>query len=610
MGYESKDIELFNKGLISAADAEDIPDNAASAGSLDLDPNSTEGRLEGRHGETVLSNKTVEPGLTQNEYILNDDGTQDLVYITGDELHTNVDFLKTTGGTDTTLSTPPTNLTSLTKWNREVRVGATTPKMVGKVEGVGDYAGLFGGSAPSGLQFVDAIPDADFAMTLTAITESTLKGSLLSTTKYFYRWALEFDGYQVGPLNPLQAESDLNAHADGAMELGLEVQDYATVPMRGTAILIFRAESPNNKDAPESQYRFCLRQTLRSGTWGVSGIKRQLTTHDIGFTGQTYDDYAGISETATMDMPMYKLATVADNYLVVGRCTLTAVEDASHMLFRSKQGRPDMFDWVNDFLKLPTIPVQLASFGGRVYAFDAANIYRVNVNTMSVEDHLVGTGLCSDRAVLTTEFGMFFADANMCYMHDGKTLHPIGKAIKTAWKSFQNSTICVVYHAGLQSVLFLKPGTLATAYAYNLVNQRWDYMTFARTQDCAGVIEANDGSLYLPADPDTGPPYKLYKICDEGAYRKAWTWISKSFTMDDPSQWKRLYNIVIGTKVDTITATYSITSGTTWVASPPSKGTFAKTVIVKLVGSAETVSVAASFVSSVSILFRRMMGKR
>ena len=44
-----------------------------------------------------------------------------------------------------------------------------------------------------------------------------------------------------------------------------------------------------------------------------------------------------------------------------------------------------MFNWIEDYLVLPSTPTALASFQGRLYAFDKQNTYRIDPNNLIIE---------------------------------------------------------------------------------------------------------------------------------------------------------------------------------------------------------------------------------
>ena len=130
-------------------------------------------------------------------------------------------------------------------------------------------------------------------------------------------------------------------------------------------------------------------------------------------------------------MPRYALSAQLNNQHYIGKCWHEGyVDDATSYIFVSKVGKFDVFDWLVDFIKLPTVPTALTSFSGRIYAFDELNTYRIRGgNELFIEDIFEGVGCLNDDAVVSTDFGMFLADNKNIYMHNGRSAEPIGEAI-------------------------------------------------------------------------------------------------------------------------------------------------------------------------------------
>ena len=89
-----------------------------------------------------------------------------------------------------------------------------------------------------------------------------------------------------------------------------------------------------------------------------------------------------------------------------------------------------IFDYINDFLTLKSKPTALANFNGRLYAFDEKNIYRINQQSLAIEDIYEGVGCTGKDSVVVTEYGMFFADRNGAYMHNGQSPIKISEPIQ------------------------------------------------------------------------------------------------------------------------------------------------------------------------------------
>lgn len=612
-------IEKFNRGLVTVLDSNDISPDAASA-STNIEPKAEQGKLLGRK-EDVDVVCAVDPAAIINALIRNDDATVDLIYSkAGTSIRASVNF---PSGADSELANTLTNIDSMVVHNREVRVGCSTPKWVGRIG-----TGQFGGAAPSGIQLENAeiqvTPPSGHATLVGNLISSnaTDEGTLDPTNTYFYKFAIEFDGYQLGPLMEFDTapafEISFRAPNAGDTSLNLRVEiivAYGGVPVftfnspRFSAVHLFRAQcTGTTSSVPSTAYSFVARLPLASG-WtstvvGLTTLQRQ-TYIDKGEVGSTYENITGLAPTLTTNFVNYRLAAMINGSLLVGRCTKTGIDDASHMLFRSQTNRPDMFNWIDNFVKLPTIPVALASFGGRAYAFDAVTVYRVNVDGLFIEDQLTGVGAVGARAVLVTELGgMFIADTMNAYMHDGRTLIPIGDAITPDWQAWVASNVCVVYHKESGSILFIKPGATPSAYVFNLAGKRWDYWSFGSRADNAGVVTGKDGELYLP---NSSTASRILHLCASST-RKAWSWISGDLSFDDPSQVKKIYALLMSADSG-VAASYVLDGAAGFTAlsgtSLPDADRIAKTIRVKLEASATDKEAR-----SLSVVFRRMVGKR
>ena len=98
-------------------------------------------------------------------------------------------------------------------------------------------------------------------------------------------------------------------------------------------------------------------------------------------------------------------------------------------MYKSKPYRFDQFNFLEDFLVLPTTPTALAAFNGRIFVFDDNNTYQIEPNNLYIEDVIEGTGCMGQDAVFVNDYGMCFADKNSIYLHDGRRPVSIGESI-------------------------------------------------------------------------------------------------------------------------------------------------------------------------------------
>lgn len=604
MPRETLDIRKFNAGLVTGVEKSDIPLDAATAES-DLDNGATQGSSSGQRGlligrpADVTTTTTINTGATINALIRNPSGTVDLIYEAGGNLRRCADFLGTES--DTSLGAI-TNPTSVIPHNNEVRIPADTPKWAGDITFQQDWD-----VAAPGFTYADAILSHSLGGVSAFATETTDEGSLIKGRSYFWRVAFEYDGYQLSYLNRLGGHvSTIDRDTNNGAH---KVTIYLTVsglPKRLTAVHLFRAEIEQGANSWAEGTSYHVRRIpLSDGSgWVLSGdtLRQEYTFTDHGEQGTSYEQMTGITDQLVQgwgNTLSYKIATMHGPYMIVAKCTLTGGGDFTHTIVRSKANRPDMFDWSTDFLRLPTIPTAMASFLGRLYVFDQANLYKINVDSMTVEDSVKGVGCVGQQSVFVTEFGMFFADANGAYWHDGQTLNPISDSISPSWRSWAASaTIIASFHIDSHSVVFTKAGSSATAYVFNLSGKRWDYWTFSKYTNTYAIYGKN-GEMYFPSSSDVD----VIRVASSTSSRKTWSWTSATLDCGDPSQTKKFY-IIRTNGTGSPTVTYSL-DGAAFVAAPITTGGVAgKTIQIKVTGT------SAVDVSHVSLVYRPMVGKR
>jgi hypothetical protein len=289
------------------------------------------------------------------------------------------------------------------------------------------------------------------------------------------------------------------------------------------------------------------------------------------------------------------------------------------MIFRSKAGRFDVFDWTTDYLKLPTVPTAIHAFGGRIWVFDETHIYRINPSGLFIEDIYDGVGAYSQESVCVTEYGMFIADRNNMYWHDGQKPTPIGNAVlnrtdamtgitdysyKTLVGSLYGSlTPWVFYDAVNGYVCFLIPfSSVLACWGFHIAKKRWDFFTFSFGISTTGVgfVRGVRGELYHSNTT------KLYKLFDSAAARTTFTWISLRFPGESDAIYRKFYKVKLGGSG--CTATYSVDEG---AFSALTAGALAagdrlkRTLRVKI-----TSALAADYVTGLTVIYRELIGRR
>ena len=341
------------------------------------------------------------------------------------------------------------------------------------------------------------------AVTITVAAASTNTGSLQANYEYFYKMSFLFDGYQESNLCT-ETFASTQGNDTKNKEVTLTIADTSQIPRRASDVLIYRAESPtSNATKPDSLYRL-VKQIPLDTVWTTtttSGVTSATLMHeDTGTKLASFEANSQLAQDLEFTLPNYSVSAQINNYHFIGKCKHPKVDDASTYLFRSKIGKFDTFDWLLDFVKLPTVPTALMAFNGRIWAFDDANSYKIEPNNLFIEDIFEGVGCLNEDAIVSTDFGMFFADNKNIYHLTSGMAEPIGESIVrgsdvsgsgnhvAAWQNRDTSYHTrAVYDPTRRSVYFSLKGTDGKYYiwAWNIPRKRWDLFSF---QDSATTI--------------------------------------------------------------------------------------------------------------------------
>ena len=352
--------------------------------------------------------------------------------------------------------------------------------------------------------------------------------------------------------------------------LALTINDKTQISNRVSAIKIYRAENTASAaTSPVSVYRLIKQLTVSSG-WSTSGdVALTQSITDKGLKGASFEAESGLPETLKATLPNYSLSTQLNNQHYIGKCHHEGyVDDASSYIFVSKVGKFDVFDWLLDFIKLPTIPTTLISFSGRIFAFDENNTYKIRGgNDLYIEDIFEGVGCLNDDAIVSTDFGLFFADNNNIYRHNGQSAEPIGEAIVRgdstySWQNRDTSYYTrAMYDAKRRSVYFtfkISGSNKYYVWAWNIPRERWDMLSFGNT-DVIGSESFKQGDYeprgnYMLNDNTNNVSYKdlgagtskvTKFLSSTSSNRRNWTWVSKNLPMGFDTQEKKIQKIII-----------------------------------------------------------------
>ena len=380
--------------------------------------------------------------------------------------------------------------------------------------------------------------------------------------QYYYKISFTYDGFQESPLSGNVFEDTFKATKDCKyFKLTLKIPNVKSLHInsRVTHINVYR------KNQKRELYRLVKSISL-SQKEDLFVEKDGLWEHKFNDEGATisYEGLNGISETLTHLTPNFGLACQLNDFLFVARVRHPKIENGSHILLRSKQGKFSLFDWSNDFLDLPLEPIAMASFANRVFLFDENNLYIVNPEGMYIEEKVEGVGILNSQSVVVTDEGMFFADRNNIYAHNGRNAVPIGNPIlynhsRPEWQigyldaikkaESLGYTPRIVYDSIKKSIYVILQGYTdadngisssyethkSRIYAFNLTTKRWDYYN---SPNINSAIVTSKGDVVL------NDGYQIYNYRVDKRNRKSFAWESKEFIMGSSNYdkvFKRLY---------------------------------------------------------------------
>jgi len=449
-------------------------------------------------------------------------------------------------------------------------------------------------------------------------------GVFRSDDTYFWKFSFMYDGYQESPLSA----SFTHTPGDNTSNIELDISLFNTsgLPKRVSHLVAYRAEDSTVAGSanPTTFYRFLKKMpldpsfTIAEDVWaGTVDARRKIFVDQLNNQGASYEARTLMPETLENSIVNYALSTQINSMHVVGKCYKTEIADAMNYLFKSKVNNFDQFDWTTDFLRLPTVPTALASFNGRIYAFDENNTYRINPQGFYVEDTFEGAGCFGSDAVVVTEYGMCYCDKNNIYLHDGKSPKPIASSILTgdslhSWHKIHSTFIPkVMFDAKRKSFMIFFKRTTGNyyAWAYNIIQNRWDLIKYGSNEP-EGILHGKNGEMLVSSNGNL-----VHFLGSSSSTLDSWEWESKFITLGQDTVKKKFYDINVingGTApnvlygVDAAAADQDPTSesGTSnYKGKVQSTHSKSKSIKIKLTQGGGT---STEKVDSVGILYRRL----
>ena len=369
-------------------------------------------------------------------------------------------------------------------------------------------------------------------------SEGASGSNFLQGQEYFYKMSVLYDGFQESPLNLFYFSKTPSSDRDTLIGTVF----IKKPPIRASHILIYR------KNSADEFYRLVKEMKLDSSwIYDESSDIYSGTFVDNAHLGATYESITGVSEVLRDTSLNYEVSTTGNNCLIVGNCTHPELTNGDHFVVKSKPGTWSIFDWSEDYVTLPNVPTTLKYFAGRIFAWDKANMHKIGFQSMSIEDSYEGIGCLGEQAVVVTDLGMFFADRNNIYKHDGNMVQPIGDPILRSslnvteaypWQDIVHSyTPRLLYDSAKQSILVcFETNGVYRAWSFNVLRNRWDLIEIPKPQ---ATILGQYGESFLSDGKH------LFNLQSSDTSTKKWSYWTKNVDFGSRGLEKKLFNIKV-----------------------------------------------------------------
>ena len=604
-------IKGFNAGIIGGIDERDVPVDAF-AYSENVNPAQIQGKLSGIEDDSeVVSDATYDAAVTAasggaggvsvsanyeegDSVVLLDTGNGAIVEITdidGDSGGPNVDEID---AAPTVSGTPKAMVSD----GSAVHIGmgpssSAAPQWVGEIDYGQFTSGTPGLAAPTGTQVASGVlkygndggagPAA--LSYVSAVDEGTNDVVLEANTNYYWFVALQYDGYQEGPISLSQPSASfaVQATAKASATFTITVNDSdADWNRRISALVIYRGASTDLSGLPSAEPVHVATIDIDSGSWGGVAGAYTYTFVDDNLGGSSYTDRTGIPASQGEMNIYWGLSCASDQYHFIADVVTSfggvSFNEAKRAIFRSQAFKFDMWD-KTEFVLLPTKPNAIAAHSGRVYAFADNRVWVIDAATLDIVSEITGIGCFGPDSIVSTDYGLFFCDKNNIYVTDAEgRITPIGNPVlkndvdsDAAYLSRSTGTnpvvaydarynayvIAYVNASGTVSYLMYRPQQRQTI---DLPQGRWDHVKTAYTALGARIAS----NLPHPLMVLDGDIVQLFGSTS----KRAWTVTLREF---ETPEFSKYYDAdILG---DEVTLEYSEDGGAFATASTAAYGT-------------------------------------
>ncbi len=410
--------------------------------------------------------------------------------------------------------------------------------------------------------------------TLTPSSSSTV-GTLQPGT-YLYKFAFEYDNAYDSPLQDSQPFNTTLVDITGDNHVGYDyIQLDINIPLylmnnispRVTGMTLYRKfNEPGFGDAGD--YSLLESIKFNDSDWRYNSEKETyyITKYDRGNIKSTYTNTTGLPESIVDTNLNYGLSVIHHGYLYVSQAWHSELDDVKRYIFRSAPNNFFAFNWIDDYVIMPEIPIAMVSYNSRLYVWGKRKLYKVDPYNLIIEEEYEGVSIANKFAFVKTEYGLFFLDNNNIYLHDGNKPTPIANPIlhitdpTIVWDDAAEASQTSGYYKIQQGYLELLKSTLDNGHKpnlfylaknhslivslsdeagfgktllYNIKKQRWDLVdsptpiSVSSSKDSNVLI--NDESQIFNFLGAVSKEYSHYN-------RKDWDWISKDLVIGTDTQ--------------------------------------------------------------------------
>lgn len=339
----------------------------------------------------------------------------------------------------------------------------------------------------------NSISSGDFSNIKIGFIEYDTNGEFTQDYYYYVGISYTLDGNNETPIIILGSRRPQTTYK----YLRVEV-DVSNMALSGyehySAINLWVAKAPSTNKHDRGAFRLIKNFNLNQGQYIMSGTNVTIRAKTDTTASESYESMAGIPDTYTeYKIPKCTAAALLNDTLFIGNANMQGIPQERFMIYRSLPGQYQTFRYTEDYLILPDEPQVLASFEGKLYAFCANKIYRINYN-LYIEDVFEELGAIKQQEVFVGENGIYWmTQSKRLLFYDGRQIKEV---LNLDGFTFSNSVLGY-RQKSLELLLFLN-SVDPFGYSINMVNGSIGkfYINDA-VYDVKSVFNDTGGELYI-----------------------------------------------------------------------------------------------------------------